>query len=64
MPPDPPSARALCARNANATPTWAINLIPDHSKFRGYGSANSDHNNNNDMQCGWGCKLIFQGGAV
>ena len=36
--PPPPSTRALCAHNANATPTFAIILIPDHSKFRGYGS--------------------------
>ena len=26
MPPDPPSAHALRACNANATPTWAIIL--------------------------------------
>ena len=29
MPPDPPSACALREHNANATPTLAINLIPD-----------------------------------
>ena len=33
-----PDPSVLCARNANATPTCAINLISDHSKFRGYGS--------------------------
>ena len=37
MPLDLPSAHVLCVYNANATPSLAINLLPDHSKFRGYG---------------------------
>ena len=27
----------LCAHDADARPTLAINLVPDHSKFCGYG---------------------------
>ena len=33
MPPDPPSARALRACNAYATPTWAIILYPTTQNF-------------------------------
>ena len=35
--PDPPSACTLHACNADVAPTLAINLVPDHSKFHGYG---------------------------